>query len=34
MEESIRFKDSEIDSKDGAIRRMTDSAAEIKKKLM
>jgi hypothetical protein len=34
MEESLKFKDSEIDSKDGAIRRMTESAAETKKKLM
>ena len=34
MEDSLRFKDSEIDKKDGVIRRMTDSTAETKKKLM
>ena len=34
MEESIRFKDQEIDKKDGTIRRMTDSEAVTKKKLM
>lgn len=34
MEDSIRFKDSEIDKKDGVIRRLTDSEAVVKKKLM
>ena len=34
MEDSIRFKDSEIDKKDGVIRRLTDSEAVLKKKLM
>lgn len=34
MEESIRHKEAEIDQKDGVIRRLTDSAAEVKKKLM
>ena len=34
MEESLRFKDSEIDKKDGVLRRLNESAAETKKKLM
>ena len=34
MEDSIRFKDSEIDKKDGVIRRLTVSEAVLKKKLM
>lgn len=34
LEESLRFKDSEIDKKDGVLRRLNESAAETKKKLM
>ena len=34
MEESLRFKDSEIDKKDGVLRRLNESSAETKKKLM
>lgn len=34
MEETLRFKDDENDKKDGIIRRMTESNAETKKKLM
>jgi len=34
MEDALRTKDIEIEQKDGVIRRMTDSTAEIKKKLM
>lgn len=34
MEETLRFKDDENDKKDAIIRRMTDSNAETKKKLM
>ena len=34
MEDSLRFKDDEIDKKDSVIRRMTESTAETKKKLM
>ena len=34
MEDTLRFKDSEIDKKESVPRRMTESAAETKKKLM
>ena len=34
MEDTLRFKDSEIDKKESLLRRMTESAAETKKKLM
>ena len=34
MEESLRTKEADMDKKDNAIRRMTDSGNEIKKKLM
>ena len=34
MEDTLRFKDSEIDKKESVLRRMTESAAETKKKLM
>jgi len=34
MEDSLRFKDSEIDKKEAILRRTTESAAESKKKLM
>ena len=34
MEESLRVKESDLDKKDGIIRRMTDSTNETKKKLM
>jgi chromosome segregation ATPase len=34
MEDTLRFKESEIDKKESVLRRMTESAAETKKKLM
>jgi len=34
MEDALKHKDSEVEQKDGVIRRLTDSQAEIKKKLM
>ena len=34
MEDSLRLKDGQIDQKDGTIRRLTDSEAATKKKLM
>jgi len=34
LEENIRFKDEEIDKKEGVLRRTQESAAELKKKLM
>jgi hypothetical protein len=34
IEDALRNKDAELEQKEGQIRRMTDSTAEIKKKLM
>jgi len=34
VEESLRYKDEEIENKDGVLRRLNESAAETKKKLM
>jgi len=34
LEENLRFKDEELDKKEGVLRRATESAAELKKKLM
>ena len=33
-EESLRFKENELDQKEGQLRRATESQAEMKKKLM
>lgn len=34
LEEAVRHRETDIDSKDGVIRRMTDTGNETKKKLM
>ena len=34
LEESLRFKDDELESKEGVIRRLNESSAETKKKLL
>ena len=34
LEEAVRHRETDIDSKDGIIRRMTDTGNETKKKLM
>ena len=34
LEESLRFKDEELENKEGVLRRLNESAAETKKKLL
>lgn len=34
LEESLRFKDEELENKEGVIRRLNESSAETKKKLL
>ena len=34
LEENIRYKDDELDKKEGVLRRTQESSAELKKKLM
>ena len=34
LEESLRFKDDELENKEGVIRRLNESSAETKKKLL
>jgi hypothetical protein len=34
IEETLRFKDSELEKKDSLLRRITSGADETKKKLM